>query len=102
GAQARTMVAGTTAPADAAAARGFRYRSDGPARAGLRPYDRGGAEAWLRRPREFLRRSRRGRGAARNAAVAKICRRAPQADRRTRFDGAAAGRRLRRAGAHAP
>ncbi len=48
-------------------------------------------QARLRRPRDVLRRSEVRRGADRDAAVGRLQRRAPQADRRQGLAGAAAG-----------
>ena len=83
GAQARALVAGPDVAADAAAARAHRHRRDGPARAGLRAHAGRGAEARLRGSRDDLWRPRLRRRAARDAAVAGLRGRAPQADRRS-------------------
>ena len=83
--QDRPLGPGAGLPADAGAAEGLRPRRDGPGRRRLRPYRDRGDEARLRRPRGLLRRSGLRRRAGRDAAVRRLRRRAPRADRRHRL-----------------
>ena len=62
--------------------KGFDHRRHGPERRRFRPHRHRGHEARLRRSRGLLRRSEFRRCPGRAAAVRRLCRRAPEADRR--------------------